>query len=328
MGITMKEIARIARVNISTVSRALNNDRAISEEVKRRITEIAEQNDYKRRKVTGRNVLYVIDKRFFLLTSHFYDRIIEGIEEEAKKNGYVFQFNSLDPNQFSLGSINIKNIAGMIVTSWYHDDFIKEVKKIGIPLVLVDYYLPTEDISAILADKMDGIVKGAEYLHSLGHRRIAYLKGDITVRGSGDRLIGFRRAVEMFDLDPDERLILDCDFSIKSAYQATKRFLEATPNPPTAVMANNDMVAMGAMEAIKERNLKIPDDMSVLGFDDIDLASEVIPHLSTMHVRKRTMGRLAVRRLLEIIEGRTVDYSKIILEPTLVVRESTGPPKR
>jgi DNA-binding LacI/PurR family transcriptional regulator len=174
----------------------------------------------------------------------------------------------------------------MIVTSWYHDDFIKEVKKIGIPIVLVDYYLPTEDISSILSDKMDGVVKGAEYLHSLGHRRIAYLKGDITVRGSGDRLLGFRRAVEMFDLDPDERLILDCDFTIRSAYVTMKRFLEETPIPPTAVMAVNDIVAMGAMEAIKERSLKIPEDMSVLGFDDIDLASEVIPHLSTMHVRK------------------------------------------
>jgi LacI family transcriptional regulator len=324
----MKEIARIAGVNISTVSRALNNDRAISEEVRRKITAIAEQHDYKRRKVTGRNILYVIDKRFFLLTSHFYNRIIEGIEEEAKNHGYVFLFNSLDPDQFTLGSINIKNIAGMIVTSWYHDDFIKEIKKIGIPLVLVDYYLPTEDISSILADKMDGVVKGVEYLQSLGHRRIAYLKGDITVRGSSDRLLGFRRAVEMFDLDPDSRLILDCDFSIKSSYETMKRFLEATDDPPTAVMAVNDIVAMGAMEAIKELGLKIPDDMSVLGFDDIDLASEVIPHLSTMRVRKRTMGRLAVRRLFEIMDGKAVDYSKIMLEPKLVVRESTGPARR
>ncbi|MBN1838081.1 MAG: LacI family DNA-binding transcriptional regulator [Spirochaetales bacterium] len=327
MGITMKEIAEIAGVNISTVSRALNNDRAISEDVRRRIAGIAEEHEYKRRKVTGRNILYVIDKRFFLLTSHFYNRIIEGIEEETKKHGYVFQFNSLDPDQFTLGTISIKNIAGMIVTSWYHDDFIKEVRKIGIPLVLVDYYLPTEDISSILADKMDGVVKGAEYLHSLGHRRIAYLKGDIAVRGSGDRLLGFRRAAEMFDLDRDEGLIIDCGFSIQSAYEATKGFLESTQETPTAVMAVNDMVAMGAMEAIKECQLRIPEDISVLGFDDIDLASEVIPPLSTLHVRKHTMGRLAVQRLLEIIEGKTVEFSKIMLEPTLVARGSTGPAK-
>jgi LacI family transcriptional regulator/LacI family repressor for deo operon, udp, cdd, tsx, nupC, and nupG len=328
MGITMKEIARIAGVNISTVSRALNNDSAISEPVRCKIVEIAEKNEYKRRRITGTNISYVIDKRFFLLTSHFYNRIIEGIEEEAKVHGYVFQFNSLDPHQFTVGNINIKNIAGMIVTSWYHDDFIKEVNKLGVPLVLVDYYLPTEDISSILADKMDGVVKGVEYLNSLGHHRIAYLKGDITVRGSEDRLLGFRRAVEMFDLDPEERLILDCDFSIKSAYQAMKRFLETISKLPTAVMTVNDIVAMGAMEAIKEQRLKIPEDISVLGFDDIPLASEVIPRLSTMHVRKHTMGRLAVRRLLEIIQCKPVEYSKIMLEPALVVRESTAAPKQ
>jgi DNA-binding LacI/PurR family transcriptional regulator len=105
-----------------------------------------------------------------------------------------------------------------------------------------------------------------------------------------------------------------------------KGYLENTSKVPTAVMAVNDMVAMGAMEAIKEQRLKIPNDISIMGFDDIPLASEVIPHLTTMHVRKHTMGRLAVRRLLDIIENKSVDYSKIMLEPTLVVRESTAPP--
>ncbi|HUV06356.1 MAG TPA: LacI family DNA-binding transcriptional regulator, partial [Spirochaetia bacterium] len=318
MAITMKDIADLAGVNISTVSRALNNDKAISEEVRQRIQDIAARQGYQRRKVAVKNISYVIDKGFFLLTSHFYNRIIEGIEEECKKNGYTFQFNSLEQNQFVPGNISIKNIAGMIVTSWYHDDFIREIEKIGIPLVLVDYYLPTEDISSILSDKTDGVIKGIEHLASLGHRRIAYLRGDITVLGSSDRLIGYRRAVDMFHLDRDENLILSCDFSIKSAYEAMKTFLGTTGEYPTAVMAINDIVAMGAMEAIKERGLKIPEDISVLGFDDIDLASEVIPHLSTMHVKKRTMGRLAVQRLLDIIENREIEYTKIMLKPTLV----------
>jgi DNA-binding LacI/PurR family transcriptional regulator len=320
----MKQIAEIAGVNISTVSRALNNDKAISDEVKRRIHDIANTHNYQRRKTASKTISYVIDKGFFLLTSHFYNRIIEGIEAEVKSNGFAFQFNSLEPNQFMLGNINIKNIAGMIVTSWYHDDFIKEVKKIGIPLVLVDYYLPTEDIPAVLSDKIDGVIKAIEYLHSLGHQRIAYLQGDITVLGSKDRLVGYKRAVEMFGLDTDPDLIIPCDFKIKSAYQAMKKFLDSNPRQPTAVMGDNDIVAMGAMEAIKEQGLRIPENMSVIGFDDIDLASEVIPHLSTMHVKKRTMGQLAVQRLLEIIDNREVAYNKFFLKPKLVVRESTG----
>ncbi len=136
----------------------------ISSDVKNRIRDIAQKNNFKKRLTKVRNISYVIDKRFFFLTSHFYNRVIEGIEEEVKKHGYVFQFNSLDPNQFSLKNINIKNLSGMIITSCYHDDFIMEVIKTGIPVVLVDYYLPTEDINSVLIDNGDGIIKGIRYL--------------------------------------------------------------------------------------------------------------------------------------------------------------------
>lgn len=323
MSITMKEIAEIAGVNISTVSRALSNDRTISANVKNRILEIANQYSYKRRRTIGRIISYVIDKRYFLLTSHFYNRLIGGIEEEVKKNGYIFQFNSLEPNQFAIDNINIKNIAGMIVTSNYHDDFILEMEKIGIPLVLVDYYLPTENIIAILTDKIDGIITGIKYLTSLGHKRIAYLKGDTSSIGVMDRITGFKRAVTMFNLDSDEDLLIDCDFSIKGAYEDMKKYLDSHKELPSAVMCTNDMIAIGAMDAIKEKRLKIPDDINVLGFDDIDLASEVNPRLSTLHVRKRTMGRLAVQNLFKIIHGERIEFNKIIIKPTLIVREST-----
>ncbi len=323
MSITMKEIARIAGVNVSTVSRALNNESTISSDVKRRIIHIAQKNNYKRRRQAGKNISYVIDKRFFHLTSHFYNRVIEGIEEELKNNNLIFRFNSLDPEEFSLTKINVNNLAGMIITSCYHDDFIIEVKKLGIPIVLVDYYLPTEDISSVLIDNIDGIIKGMRYLAGLGHKRIAYLKGDVNEIGSYDRFIGYRRAVQMFGLHDDENLIVDCDFSIKGAYSAMKRFLESAVDYPTAVFAVNDIVAIGAMEAIKEKNLSIPEDICVLGFDDIDLANEVIPRLSTMHVRKRTIGKLAVQRLLQLIGNEETEYSKILVSPVLCEREST-----
>jgi len=324
MAITMKEIASIAGVDTSTVSRALNNDQAISLDVREKIQDIARKNSYKKRKTKAKNVSYVIDKRYFLLTSRFYNRVIEGIEDELKKQKYVFQFNSLEPNQFSLENIHIKNLAGMIITSCYHDDFIIEVKKLGIPVVLVDYYLPTEDISSVLIDNTDGIIKGMQYLASLGHRRIAYIKGDISEIGSYDRYMGYRKAVQMFDLDDDERLVIGCDFSIKGTYEAMRSFLNSGIDRPTALLAVNDIVAIGAMEAIKEKSLRIPDDMSVLGFDDIDLAGEVIPRLSTIHVRKRTIGRLAVQRLMQLIQGVDIEYSKILVAPVLKIRESTA----
>jgi len=326
MSITMKKIAELAGVNISTVSRVLNNESSISTDIRNKVIDIANKYNYKKRKTRNKNIVYIIDKRFFLLTSHFYNRIIEGIEEEVKKRGYTFQFNSLEPNQFFLGNLNINNIAGIIITSHYHNDFVIEAKKLGIPLVLVDHYLPTEDIYAVLPDKIDGVIKGINYLASLGHKNIAYLKGDVSQIGGWDRLIGFKRAVEMFSLNKDENLIIDCDLNIKGAYLAFKKFLENCKHYPTAVMCANDTVAIGAMEAVKEKNLNIPDDISILGFDDIDLAREVIPNLSTMHVRKQTMGRLAVQTLFRIINGEEIPYNKTMIKPTLIIRESTGKP--
>lgn len=328
MLITMKEIAEIAGVDTSTVSRALNNDTSISSAQRDIIADIANKYNYKKRKINHKTILFIINKKLFLLTSRFFNRVIEGIEGEIKSRGYTFQLNPLDHESCLLDDINIKNITGMIVTGGYHDDFILKIKKTGIPMVLLDCYLPTEDISVVLIDNVDGIMKGVEYLSSLGHKRIAYLKGDtVGDIGSKDRLIGYKRGVEKYGLDNDKDLVLDCDFSIRGAYEAMKTFLNTHNNYPSAVMAVNDIVAMGAMEAIKEKRLAIPGDISVLGFDDIDLADEIIPRLSTMHVRKRTIGRLAVQRLFKIINKQKTDYHKIIVKPKLIIRESTGKAK-
>jgi DNA-binding LacI/PurR family transcriptional regulator len=323
MGVTLRDIANEAGVTTSTVSRALNNKGGISHEVKRRILDIADRQNY-RRKTQSNVISYVIDKRFFTLTSHFYNRVIEGIEEVLKEHSFSFQFNSLESERFSLEGTNIGNVAGMIVTSAYHDDFIVEVKKSGIPIVLLDHHLPTEYIDSVLIDNTEGVMVGMRYLQSLGHERIVYLAGDMKTTGSIERLAGYRRAVEAFKLVMDEALILECDFSIQSAYEKTKAYIRSAGKMATAVMAVNDVVAIGAMEAIKESNLSIPDQVSVLGFDDIDLSRDVIPKLSTMNVSKKMIGRLAADRLVQIINGSEPGLTKTMLRPTLLVRESTG----
>jgi DNA-binding LacI/PurR family transcriptional regulator len=327
MSITMKKIAELAGVNISTVSRALNNDTSISENVKQRILNIADQHNYKRRIALKTNITYMIDKRFFLMSSNFYNRIIESIENEVKKQGFAFHLSFVEPQRFVVTNMNIKNTAGIIITSWQYDKFIQELMMTGIPVVLVDFYQPNKNIVSILSDKIDGVFSAIEYLASLGHRRILYLQGDSTLWGSRDRYIGYKRAIEIFDLEDDDNLVIDCDMSITGAYQAMNKFFDSSRKYPTAIMGANDIVAIGAMEAIKERGLKIPDDISVFGYDDIDLAKEVVPNLSTMRVEKERMGRLAVQQLIYAINNRNPEYDKIIIKPTLVERESTAAPK-
>ena len=323
---TMKKLADMFGVSVSTVSRALRNDRGISRDLTGRIRAAAAEGRYGARRRAGRQICYVIDKRFFLLTNRFFNRVIEGIESESKSHGYAFQFHSLDPEEFSLASVPLRNVAGIIITSCYHDEFIAEVKRAGIPAVLIDYYLPAERISSVLVDNVNGIFAAAGYLASLGHRKVAYVKGDISEIGARDRLDGYLRAIDSFGLDSDPRLLIESDFSIKGAYAAVRRSLEAERRHPTAFLCVNDVVAMGAMEAIKSHGLTIPRDVSVMGFDDIDLASEVIPRISTMHIPKEILGKLAVRRLLQIVRGEEIEFEKQVVMPWLVVRDSTGRP--
>ena len=216
----------------------------------------------------------------------------------------------------------------MIITSCYHDEFISEVKRFDVPMVLIDYYIPTERISAVLVDNIDGVFTAVSHLASLGHRRITYMKGDVSDIGVRDRLTGFKRAVESLGLHDDPGLVIGSDFGITNGYSAMKELLASALRAPTAVMCANDMLAIGAMEALKERGLAVPGDVSVMGFDDVDLASEVIPNLSTMNIPKQTMGRLAVERLMEIIRGERIEFDKIVVTPRLVIRDSTGPVSR
>jgi LacI family transcriptional regulator len=321
----MRQLADDLGVSVSTVSRALSKDGSISGALKQRILEAAAARNYRiRRKSRAGQITYFIDKRFFLLTNHFYNRVIEGIESESKRLGFTFHFNSLEPDSFSLESVPMGSVAGMIITSSYHDEFIGEVSRSGVPFVLLDYYIPTERHNAVLIDNTSGVTIAVQHLASLGHRRVAYVRGDIDEIGSRDRMEGYLRSLEFFDLAKDSSLVVDCDFSLKGAYVATRKLLQTVRPRPTAIMCVNDMVAFGAMEAVKEAGLAIPRDISVMGFDDIDLASQVLPHLSTVHIPKAELGRLALTRLLQVMHGEDLGFDKILVTPRVVARESTG----
>jgi DNA-binding LacI/PurR family transcriptional regulator len=332
MVVKLKHIAEEAGVTVSTVSRALSAGDRVSADLRQKIIRIAEARGYQRKKTT-RVVSYVIDRRFFSLTSHFYNRIIEGISERLKEDSFTLQFDPVDTEKFSAESINLKNLAGMIVTSSFHSDFVIQARKLGLPVVLVDQFIPSAYIDSVLIDNYDGTMVGMQYLKSLGHSRIVYLAGELqplqdsdrlSEIGYADRLSGYRRAVDQLGLDSDPDLIVPCGFSIRGGYEEMKKYLTAAKVPATAVMAVNDIVAIGAIEALKQRKIGVPAQVSVLGFDDIDLASDVIPKLSTMHVQTKTMGRIAADRLLQLVNGAEAGFTKTVIRTKLLVRESTG----
>jgi LacI family transcriptional regulator len=206
----------------------------------------------------------------------------------------------------------------------YHDDFVLKLRRLEVPMVLLDYYIPTEDIPAVLIDNTDGILKACRYLASLGHRKIGYLSGDSVETSAHERLFGFRRACAAFGLDPDPGLVVEnCKSRIDEGFRAMEELLRKS-SPPTAVVAYNDIIAAGAMDAIKQAGFSVPGDISVMGFDDIPLAAELNPPLSTIHVPKRTMGTIAARRLVDIIKKKESIPHKVLIPARLVERASTA----
>ena len=329
MAVTMNEIAKYLNLSVATVSRALSGSAdTVSEETRKAIFDAVEKFGYRKRRTIGKSVAFVIDKDSFSLSSQFYARVISGIEEELIRNKYFFHFNSIEKEKFDLSKINLNfnDLAGVIMVGVYHDDFVLKLRHTEIPMVLLDYYIPTENMPAVLIDNVDGILKACKYLASLGHRRIAYLSGDGVETSAQERLYGYRRARELFGFVNEPGLIVkDCRSRVDEGFKATIDLLKRKPYP-TAILAYNDLIAIGAMDAIKQQGLSIPKDISVVGFDDISLASEVNPPLTTVHVPKRTLGILAVRKLLKILKEKEEAVQKSLIPTNLIIRKSTERP--
>ena len=175
--------------------------------------------------------------------------------------------------------------------------------------------------NCIIIDDIAGGIMATEYLIKLGHRRIAHITGPLTTRSALNRLKGYQLALKNYNIEYDNELIGEGDFRIKGGYQVMKRFLKLT-KLPTAIFAANDLLALGAMQAIQKKNFYIPEKFSVIGFNDIELASFVYPSLTTIRQPILEMGNLAVKMLLKIIIDNEFNQKKVILRPKLIIRES------
>jgi LacI family transcriptional regulator len=325
MAITMDEIARKLNVSVATVSRALSGrPGAVSPQVRREIQEAARRYGYKKRRTVAKSVALIIDRQLFNVSSQFYNTIIEGVERQLIRDRYFFQFHSVEPGTAQLDGLNLNfpDLAGVIDVGGYHDQLTEKLNEIGVAVVLVDHHIPTAEIPAVLIDNTDGVVQACKHLADLGHRRVAYLGCDPPVINGHERWFGYHRGVNIFGFENTPGLVESCGGRIDEAHEAMNRILKRGMKP-TAVITHNDVRAVGAMDAIKQAGLRIPDDICVVGFDDIALSHEVVPALTTVHVPKRTMGITAVQWLLNSIQGKSNPFIKVVVPTNLVVRAST-----
>ncbi len=332
---TIAEIAAKAGVSIPTVSRVLNNRPDVSAATRERVEQVIKESGFIRSRV--KNVLKassgIIDMLIPDLTTLYPVEIVRGVEEVLERTelrlALSLTHNTLESEERWLSKVIDGSTDGAILVLAHGQskrlDMLRHHK---IPFVVVDHRGELgPDVPSVGATNWLGGRLATEHLLSLGHRRIAIISGDASLRCSRDRIAGYRAALEDAGVAIDAELIRPGAFIQQTGYEQTCALLDLA-EPPTAIFAGSDTQAMGVYAALRARGLSLPGDMSVVGFDDVPLASIVTPALTTVRQPLAEMGRVATTMLLRLIAEEPLDSRRVELTTTLIVRESTAPARR
>ncbi len=340
--VTAQDVARLAGVSRTTVSFVLNNitDMRISEETRQKVLEAARQLNYHpdvvaRRMVTGRTrvlgfVLRQSPEQAF--ADLFLPQVLNGLSQAAARQGYQVLFEPIapdHPNTMYARLVNERHVDGIILSGpRFDDEDLLRLHREGAAVVLIGR-LPDVEIPYVDVDNVGGARMATEYLIGLGHRRIGLVtNAPLSYTASAERLAGYRQALEAAGLSFEEGLVRYGDFTPQSGYQAMMSLLQVRPLP-TAVFVASDTVALGALQAIRHVGLRIPEDISLIGFDDIPLAGFLDPPLTTIHLPAFNLGWEAAEMLLRRLHGEEIPSPAARLLAThLVERESCAHARR
>lgn len=324
---TLKEIAQMAEVSTATVSKILNGkDKYISEATRQKVLDIAEREGYipnaiaKSLKMKSTKTLGIIIPDVMNL---FFSELARGVEDAAERKGYSVILcnsdNKLSKEEKYIQVLQEKMVDGIIFTA-SEQSINRSLKRRNIPLVLLDRDISIDDeVGRIVVENEEGAYKATKHLISKGCKNIGFISSDAVNKSSGQRLKGYKRAIFEEGLDFDEENIYLQNYSIETGYKGTKALLGR--KDLDGICCGNDLIAIGAMKALKEKNIKIPDQVKVIGFDDIQISQYTDPPLTTIKQPTYELGEEAVNMLIGIIEKRDISMSQI-LKTKLIERGS------
>jgi LacI family transcriptional regulator len=330
LGSTIRDVARRAGVGQATVSRVLNGSAARPETRERVLKAAAELGFVPNRLARGlvakstRTIGLVIPD----ITNPFFPSLTRGVEDSASSGGYsVFLCNTdNDPatEELELRRLSEHRVDGIIfVGTTNRRDLLESVLATGVPMVMTDRPVDDLDADSVLVDNNAGARAACRHLIDLGHRRIGLVAGTSRTRTGQERVTGYREALREAGISVDESLMAQGNYTLESGYQAAQVLFGRFPRP-TAIFAANDVMAIGVIRAAEEAGLTVPDDLSVVGYDDIQFASMVRPALTTVRQPAYEMGRSAMTMLLERISGEAAGAGRQhLFQPELVVRATT-----
>ena len=329
---TIKDVAQYAGVSISTVSHVLNDTRFVSEDKVLKVRTAVKVLDYKpsalaRSLKTSRT--YTLGMLTASNTNPFFAEVIHGVEAGCYDRGYHLILcnseNNLSKQASYLNTLARKRIDGLLVMSAHSNpDFIELLKShCSVPLVVLDCHVPNLDADIIMEDSEQGGYDATRYLLAKGHTRIGCISGPKDLSPSSQRLSGYYRAMKEAGIAPDKRWITEGHLTAESGYKAADKLL-GNRYLPTALFVGNDLMAMGVICALQNRGYNVPDDISVVGYDNIELAAYTSPPLTTFHQPKGELGKLAANTLIDRIEDPNLKPGIQTLKSCLVERQSVA----
>jgi len=323
---------------VATVSHVLNNTRFVSEELRGRVNKAIEDLDYHPNVMAGslrsrktKTIGLIIPDN----SNPLFAAISRSIEQVSSDLNYtVMLCNSSYSLENELRYINVlrsKSVDGIIILpTTTIPDHLNQLVENMLPVIVLHHIIPKFKTGFVLVDNFKGAYDAAIHLIELGHKNIGYIDRPVVLPHSLERLNGFKQALKDHNIEIDEDVIIQSKgFGYKDGFETMEELLRRN-HPLTALMAFNDITAIGAMETITDHGLKVPDDISVVGFDDIDICSFIRPRLTTIHFPKYKIAEYAVKMLLKKINNpeKIKDFEKKVLPLRLIVRDSTAKAKK
>jgi LacI family transcriptional regulator len=335
MPLTLEDIARLSGVSRSTVSRVINTGVNVKEETRQKVLEIINSYNFQpnlaaRGLVTGRtNVIGVVipTSVSVIFTDPYFPLLLQGISSVCNTREYSVMLWLAEPEyERRMVSRILHNglVDGVVIASIpMNDPIVQSLIESKMPFVLIGRH-PTVDVNYLDVNNLQAAYKATKHLAGLGYKRIATITGDQKQVSGYDRYQGYLQALQDSNYPVRPELVTEGDFTEEGGYHAMRRLLKSKPD---AIFIASDMMAYGAMHALREANLRVPDDVAIVGFDDLPSSSKTVPPLSTIRQPVFQMGSKAVNVLINLIETGSISSQKVIMDTELIIRESCGASK-
>ena len=335
MAATIKDVAKKARVSIATVSLVVHNNPRISPETRKRVLQAIKELDYHpthsaRGLVSQKsgNIGFIVTEDHFSRSEPFYTQIFLGTEFQAREYEYYILLTTI-PSKYTEKDdlprfILERNVDGIIMAGKIPHILIDRLKRYKLPIVFVDYFPPEGNYPVVMIDNIDGGLKATEHLIECGRTQIAFIGGDIEHPSIQERFVGYKMALEkhVISFNPDLVITNEPYPSRQYGYDAAKKLFSQNV-PIDAIFTCNDAMAIGTLQYLKEQGINVPEEISLIGFDDVEADLSLDPPLTTIRVPKIEMGMQAVRLMIECLNSDQIFVKKLLVPVELVIRKST-----